>query len=135
MFSPFGARSVSAYQQVGVQSVVSEASPHQLIKMLFDGLLHSLNTASAALQRGDVEEKIRQISKSVRILQEGLMMGLDLEKGGELAENLLALYDYCVVCLTQANVGNDVKKIEEVIKLIGPVANSWAAIEPGHAPA
>ena len=80
MFSPFGARSVSTYQQVGVQSVVSEASPHELIKMLFDGLLQSLNTATSALERGDIEEKIRQITKSVRILQEGLMMGLDMEK-------------------------------------------------------
>lgn len=135
MFSPFGARSVSTYQQVGVQSVVSEASPHELIKMLFDGLLQSLSTATSALERGDIEEKIRQITKSVRILQEGLMMGLDMEKGGELAENLLALYDYCVVCLTQANARNDVAKIEEVIKLIEPVAKSWASIAPGHASA
>jgi len=135
MFSSFGARSAAAYQQVGIQSVASEASPHQLIQMLFDGLLKSLNLASGAMERGDTAEKIRQLTKSMRILQEGLMMGLDLEKGGELAENLLALYDYCVVCLTQANASNNVQKVEEVVGLITPVASSWAAIAPGQASA
>lgn len=130
MFSSFGARSASAYQQIGVQSVVTEASPHQLINMLFDGLLKSLSSARTAMQNRNVEEKIRHISKAQRIIQEGLILGLDLEKGGELAENLLALYDYCAVKLTQANASNNVAFLDEVEHLMGPVAKSWAAIGP-----
>lgn len=130
MFSSFGARSASAYQQIGVQSVVTEASPHQLINMLFDGLLKSLSSAKTAMQNRNVEEKIRHISKAQRIIQEGLILGLDLEKGGELAENLLALYDYCAVKLTQANASNNMAFLDEVEHLMAPVAKSWAAI--GH---
>ena len=133
MFSPFGARSVSAYQQIGVQSVVTEASPHQLINMLFDGLLKSLGSAKTAMQNRNVEDKIRHISKAQRIIQEGLILGLDLEKGGELAENLLALYDYCAVKLTQANASNNVALLDEVERLMSPVAKSWAAIGPDAA--
>lgn len=135
MFSPFGARSASAYQQIGVQSVVTEASPHQLINMLFEGLLKSLRSTKLAMESRNVEEKIRHITKSQRIIQEGLILGLDLEKGGELAENLLALYDYCMVKLTQANASNNVVLVDEVINLIQPVATSWAAIGPDAAPA
>ena len=47
MFSPANARAMSAYRQVGVQSMVDSASPQQLIKMLFDGLLASINAHAA----------------------------------------------------------------------------------------
>lgn len=128
MFSSTGYGAANAYRQVGAHSGVENASPHQLIQMLFDGLFQSLNAARGAIERGEVEEKGRHISKSVRILQEGLVMGLDLEKGGELAANLKLLYDYSVAQLTKANVHNDGALVEEVIKILQPVAQGWKEI-------
>ena len=130
MFSSAGYGAANAYRQVGAHSGVENASPHQLIQMLFDGLFQSLNAARGAIERGEVEEKGRHISKSVRILQEGLVMGLDLEKGGELAANLKLLYDYSVAQLTKANIHSDVVLVEEVIKLLQPVAQGWKEIGP-----
>ena len=130
MFSSTGYGAANAYRQVGAHSGVENASPHQLIQMLFDGLFQSLNAARGAMERGEVEEKGRHISKSVRILQEGLVMGLDLEKGGELAANLKLLYDYSVAQLTKANIHSDVVLVEEVIKLLQPVAQGWKEIGP-----
>ena len=125
MFSPVSARATSAYRQVGVQSIVDGASPHQLIKMLFDGLILSINGARGAMERGDVGEKIRHIGKAVRILQEGLLSALDRERGGEVANNLAVLYEYCVGRLTLANARNDVKLVEEVAGLVGTVSQGW----------
>ena len=130
MFSSSGHGAANAYRQVSAHSGVESASPHQLIQMLFDGLFQSLNAARGALQRGDIEEKGRHISKAVRILQEGLVVGLDLEKGGELAANLKLLYDYSVAQLTKANVRNDEHLVEEVIKVLQPVAQGWKEIGP-----
>ena len=130
MFSSSGYGAANAYRQVSAHSGVESASPHQLIQMLFDGLFQSLNAARGALQRGDIEEKGRHISKAVRILQEGLVVGLDLEKGGELAANLKVLYDYSVAQLTKANVRNDEHLVEEVIKVLQPVAQGWKEIGP-----
>ncbi len=130
MFSSSGYGAANAYRQVSAHSGVENASPHQLIQMLFDGLFQSLNAARRALQRGDIEEKGRHISKAVRILQEGLVVGLDLEKGGELAANLKLLYDYSVAQLTKANVRNDEHLVEEVIKVLQPVAQGWKEIGP-----
>jgi len=130
MFSSSGYGAANAYRQVSAHSGVESASPHQLIQMLFDGLFQSLNAARGAMERGDIEEKGRHISKSVRILQEGLVMGLDLEKGGELAANLKLLYDYSVAQLTKANIHNDVVLVEEVIKVLQPVAQGWKEIGP-----
>lgn len=132
MFIPVSSRAATAYRQVGVQSAIDGASPHMLIKMLFDGLTLSLNAARGALHRGDTEEKGRQIGKAVRILEEGLKAGLNPAQGGQLASNLQALYDYCVSRLTLANVRNDVTLIEEVSVLIAPVAQSWSEIGPNN---
>ncbi|MFN4120647.1 flagellar export chaperone FliS [Acidovorax sp.] len=128
MYTPVSSRAANAYRQVGVQSGVDGANPHQLIQMLFDGLLQSLNEARGAMQRGEMEAKGRLIGKSVRILEEGLKGALNPAQGGEIAVNLRALYEYCVTRLTLANLRNDVAPLEEVVALIEPVAQSWAAI-------
>jgi len=135
MFSPDNARAMSAYRQVGVQSMVDSASPQQLIKMLFDGLLASINAARGAIERGDINEKVRHIGKAVRILQEGLLGALDREKGGELAGNLASLYEYCTTRLTLANARNDASMVDEVAGLVNTVAQGWNEITNAPAPA
>ena len=135
MFSPANARAMSAYRQVGVQSMVDSASPQQLIKMLFDGLLASINAARGAIERGDINEKVRHIGKAVRILQEGLLGALDREKGGELAGNLASLYEYCTTRLTLANARNDASMVDEVAGLVSTVARGWNEITNAPAPA
>jgi len=137
MYTPVHSRAASAaYRQVGVQSGVDGATPQVLIKMLFDGLVQSLNAARGAMARGDVAEKGRQLGRAVRILEEGLKGGLDRQRGGELAANLGALYDYCIARLTHANLRGDVAAVEEVLKLVAPVADGWnqlAAAPAGRA--
>ena len=130
MFSSSGFNRANAYRQVGAHSGVENASPHALIQMLFEGLFQSLNAARGAMERGEIEEKGRHLGKAVRILQEGLAAGLDLDKGGELAGNLKLLYDYSVKQLTHANVHNDVGLVEEVIRMLQPVAQGWKEIGP-----
>ena len=130
MFSSSGFNRANAYRQVGAHSGVENASPHALIQMLFEGLFQSLNAARGAMERGEIEEKGSHLGKAVRILQEGLAAGLDLEKGGELAGNLKLLYDYSVKQLTHANVHNDVGLVEEVIGVLQPVAQGWKEIGP-----
>lgn len=132
MYTPVSSRAASAYRQVGVQSGIDGASPHMLIKMLFDGLVQSLNAARGSMQRGEVEEKGRHLGKAVRILEEGLKGGLNPAQGGELVVNLRALYDYCIKRLTLANLRNDVSLVEEVVELIAPVAQSWDQIGAGN---
>jgi flagellar secretion chaperone FliS len=57
-----------------------------------------------------------------------------MEKGGELALNLKSLYEYSVRKLLVANAKTDLAMIDEVIKLMEPVANGWKQIN-GQGPA
>lgn len=125
MYTSMNRSAANAYRQVGVQSVVDGASPHMLIQMLFDALETSLNAAKGAMQRGEIEEKGRQIGKSVRILEEGLKASLDMEQGGEISQNLVSLYDYCITQITLANLRNDVALLETAQNVLTPVAQGW----------
>jgi flagellar protein FliS len=96
---------------------------------MFTTLLQSLAKARTAIQNKDVATKVRTITHALRIIEEGLKGSLDTNRGGEVAANLVRLYDYCVLRTTEANLHNDAAMIDEVIALIKPVAEGWDAIK------
>ncbi|MBP2844159.1 flagellar export chaperone FliS [Dickeya oryzae] len=122
------------YAQVSVESAVMSASPHQLIVMLFDGTKSALVRARILLEQNDVVGKGNALSKAIDIISNGLKLGLDMEKGGELAENLADLYDYMVRRLLHANINNDLQAIMEVEALLDNIADAWKQIGPGYQP-
>ncbi|MBP2167138.1 flagellar protein FliS [Erwinia toletana] len=113
------------YQKVELESGVMEASQSQLLIMLFDGALSSLVRARLFMQDGQIDGKGNAISKAINIIQNGLQVGLINEAGDELADNLLALYDYMVRRLLHANLRNDISAIEEVEELLRGIADAW----------
>ncbi len=128
MFTSVSSRSANAYKRASVEAGVSLATPHHLVQMLFDGLLNNIGSARSALARGDISAKCEHIGKAVRILEEGLKDSLNLAEGGELAANLLGLYDYCVLHLTLANARNDDALMIEVSQVIAQIADGWKQI-------
>ena len=125
MFSAYNPRAANAYQRINVETSMHTIDQHQLVSLLYEGVLTSIATARGAMARGDVLGKVNGISKAVRILEEGLSTALDKVDGGELAENLGALYDYCMHRLILANARNDDALMHEVMQLIEPVATGW----------
>lgn len=134
MFTSVNSRAASAYKRVAAETSVQGADPHQLVGLLFDALLQSIATARGAMTRHDIQTKGAALGKAVRIIEEGLKAGLNLRDGGDVARNLHQLYGYSVLRLTQANLNNDATALEEVVRLIEPVAESWKLIKgPGPA--
>ena len=121
----------SLYQQVGVESLLPSATPHQLVAMLFDGWMEAVAQARGAIRQGNPAAKGQAISRAVRIIDEGLRAGLDLQAGGSLALDLHDLYSYLTRRLTLANLRNDEAALDECQRLMQPVQQAWAAIGPG----
>ena len=113
--------------------MVDSASPHQLIEMLFDGACARLKKAAGCIAHGDIKGRSVAITETVSIVS-GLQASLDLEDGGDLAENLDALYDYMQRRLFRANADNDADAVEEVLDLIGTLHQAWHAISEDVAP-
>ena len=125
MFAPYNPRTISAYQRIKVETSMHTIDKHQIVSLLFDGLMESLGAARGALARRDITAKCAAASKALRILQEGLTAGLDTVEGGQLAANLEALYEYCANRLIMANAKNDDALFQEVQQLIEPIAMGW----------
>lgn len=126
----------NVYRRTGVEVAVHSATPHRLIAMLFDGLNEALAQAAGAMQANQIELKGKAIGRAVRIVDEGLKAGLDMEAGGALAGDLNELYAYITVRLTQANLRNDPALLEECKRLVQPLKQAWDSIadtEPARA--
>lgn len=118
------------YSQVGVETRVSGATPHQLVTLLFDGYLECLAKARGALRSHNREVKAYALGRAVRIVEEGLRAGLDLQAGGSLARDLNDLYTYLTMRLTLANVRDDESLLDECQRLVTPLREAWLAIAP-----
>jgi len=121
---------IQAYAQVGVESAVLSASPHQLVVLLFDGALSAMKKAMILIEQGDIPGKGQALSKAINIISNGLQSGINHEVGGELATNLDSLYDYMTRRLLQANLHNDINAINEVLELLNNIADAWKEIGP-----
>jgi flagellar protein FliS len=115
-----------AYRQTRVKT----ASQGQLIVMLYDEGLKQLKTAETQL--GSRQPKLdlahNAIVKAQDIITE-LMVSLDFEKGGDIAQNLFHLYMYFNQRLVDANLSKDVSGLKEVYHLMADLREAWAAIE------
>ena len=104
---------LQAYQRVNTQTSITDADPHKLIQLLYNGALERINMAKARMQAKDYAGKGKLIGKAIEIIG-GLKSFLDFEKGGELAARLEGLYDYMERTLLEASAKNDIAKLDEV---------------------
>ncbi|AOE41710.1 flagellar export chaperone FliS [Pantoea agglomerans] len=124
----YSATGTKAYAKIGVESAVMSASQQQLVVMLFDGALSALIRARLFMQDGNIEGKGSSISKAINIIEAGLKEGLTENRGDELADNLLDLYNYMTRRLLHANLNNDVAAVEEVEGLLRNIADAWKEV-------
>ncbi|MFL1455709.1 flagellar export chaperone FliS [Marinobacter sp. GN3S48] len=115
------------YQRINTQTSITDADPHKLIQLLYNGALERINMAKARMQARDFEGKGKLISKTIEIIG-GLRSFLDFEQGGELASRLESLYDYMERTLLDASFKNDVAKLDEVADLLRSVKEGWDGI-------
>lgn len=115
---------LGAYKVTKNQMAINDASPHQLIKMLLEGALERVATASGAMVRGEVAVSGESIGKAIGIV-DSLRVSLDREQGGQIADNLSALYDYMTRRLLEANATKDPDMLGEVAGLLREIKVAW----------
>ena len=119
------ANPIASYRQIDVESDVRGADPHRLIVLLFDGAESALQKALIQLESNDFAGKSDSLIKATDIILSGLSASLNTEEGGDLANNLKALYDYMVSRLIHANIHKDPAAIREVQRLLGEISGAW----------
>ena len=121
------ASALSQYKSVGLQSGMVDATPHQLITKLLDGVLDRIASAKGAISRNEVTRKGEVISSAIAII-DGIRASLDYDQGGEIANNLGSLYDYIERRLVEANLLSDMSILDEVSSLVKEIKSGWDSI-------
>lgn len=120
--------SQNPYQQYK-SNQVNTADPKTLIIMLYDGAIRFLKEGKEALNSYKTYDTANEkILRAQDIITE-LMLSLDMDKGGEIADNLMNLYSYMKKSLLEANMNKNEKPINEVLKILNELKEAWEQID------
>jgi flagellar protein FliS len=115
------------YGEVKVKAAVASASSHDLIKMLYDGLLERMAQMKGAIEQKNIELKNKKVNQAIAIIS-GLRESLDHDSGIELSGRLDDIYDYVQRRLWQAHVNDDADTLDECTALVKEISGAWTEI-------
>ena len=116
----------NAYKKASVNT----ASQAELVVLLYEGAVKKLASASSKfgpdgkLPVANIESFSSDVLRAEEIITE-LQVSLDMEKGGEIARNLMSLYLYFNDQLRSANISKNKEKIDSVLNMMSQLAGSW----------
>ena len=116
----------NAYKETNVKT----ASQGRLVVLLYEEAVRQLTLASSLFSEDsnlpvqNIERFGKSILKSQEIITE-LQVSLDMEKGGEIAKNLMSLYIFFNRQLTDANIKKDKAIVESILKMMSELCESW----------
>lgn len=113
--------------EVYQDTAVTTQSPQRIVIMLYDGAVKFLKLAIDAMEDRNYEAKAQYISRAMDIINE-LNAVLDMEAGGEIAENLRKLYIFMLSHLNHASIKMDTQMINDVIGLLEELNKGWQEI-------
>ncbi len=114
----------NAYRQNVGNTIISK---EQLLLKLYTGSLNFLKLAKRGMEENNPRVKGENITKVLNIITE-LDCALDMEKGGEMAENLSNLYRHILFSLVNANLENDIETLDNVSNIILEIKSGFEEV-------
>ena len=115
------------------QTQVVTSSGVQLVVLLYDAAIQSMEMARREIEERNVREKARHLGRAIAIIGE-LNSVLDLEQGGEIARSLRRLYDYILMELVEANARNNERKLEGPLRCLNTLREAWREVASQQQP-
>lgn len=106
------------------KTAIKTSSPEQILLMLYEAAIKSAKLAKAGMERNDVPEKCKHITKVHDIVME-LSNTLDRSQNSDIVTQLDSLYDFCIAQLLRANIDNDLKAIDSVTSVLVTLYDGW----------
>jgi len=120
-----------SYRQIATKT----APPGQLVLMLYDGTLRSLERALKGFSYEDPAEFNMTVHNNLQRAQDiirELNLALNMEQGGQFAATLRRLYDYFDRRIWESNVQKRREGVEEVIRHLTVLRDAWATMLNGQ---
>jgi flagellar secretion chaperone FliS len=116
------------YQALSIASRIEAASPHELVVILYEELLRSLDVTRSALAQGKADALRSGRQRSISILI-ALEASLDFERGGALASVLAGIYRSIRKELNSLGASSETGRLEAVRSGIEELLNAWLRID------
>lgn len=117
-------RKKAGVEQQYLEEQILNASPGQLLLMLYDGAIKNVLIAKKAIGEKDYETSNNKLIRAQKIIME-FMETLDFNVYPEMAKNLLGIYEYLHYQLVQANIKHDVVLLDEVLWHLKNLRKTW----------
>lgn len=117
----------SGYATAGKEARVLNANAHELITILFEELLNLLDEICVINTRGQFRGIADQRVMALTIV-DSLMISLDREKGGDLAENLHQLYGQVRALIASKDPENQLKNNRAAHQIMSEIYSAWSEI-------
>jgi flagellar protein FliS len=118
---------INQYKTIELKTRVDVADPHELINLLFQGARNHIAAAQGSMARKQLQEKGEHLSKALSIIA-GLKSSLNMEEGGEVATNLMNIYEYIEPIILKANLTNDETLLVQANSLLAQIHEAWQEI-------
>ena len=115
------------------QTQVVTSSGVQLVVLLYDGAIQSIEMARREIQVNNVRERARHLGRAIAIIGE-LNSVLDHEQGGAIAGSLRRLYDYMMAELVEANARNNERRLEGPLRCLITLREAWREVAAQQQP-
>jgi flagellar protein FliS len=113
----------SRYREVAVKT----ANPVQLIVILYDAAICSLQEAREHIENKNIEARSHSVNKCISIISE-LQSNLDLKIGGDIASSLNRLYNYMKTRIFTAHIQQTSQPLEEIESLLQNLRSAWRTL-------
>ena len=115
------------YQNAYKKASVNTLDQTKLIIMLYDGAIKNASFAVEHMKSGQIEKVHDCLIKTKNIVTE-LMATLNMDRGGDIANNLQSLYSYMFSQLIEANMNKKTEPVVIVIDLLKELRAAWTQI-------
>ncbi len=118
----------AAYQTTAVKT----ASQGKLVVLLYQGAVRELSAAQKCFDTNgkipalEIEAFGKHVMKAQEIINE-LQVSLDMDKGGQIAQNLMSLYVFFNKELMDINIKQDKAKLQQILTMIKDLCTAWEA--------
>ncbi len=104
---------------------ITTASPAELTLMLYDGAIKFCNIAIVGIEQKDIQKAHTNIVKVERIIEE---FQATLDHKYPVAKDFDEVYKYLMMRLREANVKKDKEILEEVLKHLRTMRDTWKEV-------
>ena len=122
-------KKINKYKSSKISQDMEKLNPYSIIHELLQGLNEHLSDSIKSMDKGNLNNA-KELAQKAEKIAYSLQNCLDFKEGGEIAQNLVELYEYCRKNISNYVEEKKIEKLEEVHSIFLKLSEGWQGISP-----